>query len=43
LDAGDFWAATGNADRARVNVLELMPWLKKYILDTGAPVYHALV
>lgn len=35
LDAGDFWAATGDADRGRVDVLEVLPWLRKYILDTG--------
>jgi hypothetical protein len=35
LDAGDFWAATGDADRGRVDVLEVLPWLRRYILDTG--------
>lgn len=35
LDAGDFWAATGTADRARVDVLQVMPWLRKFVLDTG--------
>ena len=35
LDAGDFWAATGGADRARVDVLEVMPWLRKFVLNTG--------
>jgi hypothetical protein len=35
LECGDFWAATGDADRGRVDVLEVMPWLRKYILDTG--------
>lgn len=35
LEAGDFWAATGKADRARMDVLELFPWLKRFILGTG--------
>jgi len=35
LDVGDFWAATGDADRGRVDVLEVLPWLRRYILDTG--------
>lgn len=35
LDGGDFWAATGDADRGRVDVLEVLPWLRKYILETG--------
>jgi hypothetical protein len=35
LESGDFWAATGTADRERVDVLEVMPWLRKCILDTG--------
>lgn len=36
LDAQDFWAATGDADRARLDVLELMPWMRRFILNTGA-------
>jgi len=35
LDAGDFWAATGDADRARMDVLKLLPGLRKYVLETG--------
>jgi len=35
LEAADFWAATGKADRARMDVLELFPWLKRFILGTG--------
>lgn len=34
LDQDEFWAATEDADRERVDVLELLPWLRPYLLDT---------
>lgn len=43
LDGGDFWAATGDADRGRVDVLEVLPWLRKYILETGEAVSRQVV
>ncbi|WIA18804.1 hypothetical protein OEZ85_003487 [Tetradesmus obliquus] len=35
LDAADFWPAAEEADRHRIDILELLPWLKPLMLDTG--------
>jgi hypothetical protein len=41
LDAQDFWAATGAADRGRIDMLEVLPGIRQFVLNTGR-VYGSL-
>jgi hypothetical protein len=35
LQEGDFWGAFQEADKGRLDVLELLPWLRSVLLDSG--------
>lgn len=41
LDAPDFWAATGVADRGRIDMLEVLPGIRQFVLNTGGPLERA--